>query len=116
MNGLQTLGAVISTAAVTLVASCVSAPKPEPVVEDWTNRACESPAYRSILGNYSGQIVYRDSSARGCLWNTEISIIGVSMVGECSLTGSISATPDVPGNDGYVCSDVNAPTRFVVGL
>lgn len=117
MNSVRTIGSAFSIAAITLLTACASAPKPEPVIEDWTNRACESPAYRSILGNYAGQIVYRDNDARGCLWNTQVSIIGVSMVAECSLTGSITATADGPGNDGYECSNVSAaPTRFVVGV
>ena len=116
MNGLRNISAITSSIAVCLLTACASAPKPEPVIEDWTNRACESPAYRTILGSYVGQIDYRDSEARACRWKTEISIIGVSMVTDCSLTGTISATPDIEGSDGYRCTDMQAQTRFVVGL
>lgn len=114
---MKIFGAVTTTIAASLLAACASAPKPEPVVlVDWTNRACESPAYSDILGNYVGQINYRDSEARACRWNTEIAIIGVSMVSDCSLTGTITATPDVSGSAGYLCSDVQLQAGFVVGL
>jgi hypothetical protein len=111
------LGAVTSIAATTLVVSCASAPQPKLVeVIDWTDKACESPAYQSIVGNYSGPINYGDSEARACRWDAEISVIGVSMAAECTLSGTISATPTTAQGDGYQCSTMDAATRFVVAL
>lgn len=97
-----------------LLAGCTST-QPAPVEIDWTNRACESPAYVDILGTYAGAITFRDET-RACHWNAEISIIGVSMASECSLTGTITATPDYAGDNEYLCSSVNAPTSYVAGL
>ncbi len=116
MNGLRIFGVLGSTIAFSVLTACASPPKAVPVVVDWTNRACESPAYGNILGNYVGQINYRGGDTRSCRWNTQISIIGISMVADCNLTGTITATPEVAAGDGYQCSDIEAQTKFVVGL
>ncbi len=112
--------ATISIAAMATLAAC-STPKVQPVEPiDWTNNACESPAYKDILGNYTGQINYRDTDSRLCRWDAQIAIYGVSMVSDCSLSGTVNASIAEQSTDSddqsFACADINEQVKFVVGL
>ncbi len=118
MKQSQHYNAVFAIAAVSVLAGC-STPKVEPVEPiDWTNRACESPAYTDILGSYTGEIMYQGSDAKLCRWIADVAIYGVSMASNCSLSGSISASvAEQAGEDqSFECAEVNEQVKFVVSL
>ncbi len=118
MKRFQYKTTILALTAASALAGC-STPKVEPAAPiDWTNRACEAPAYADILGNYTGEILYRGSDSQLCRWNADVAIYGVSMVANCSLSGSINASvAEQSGDNASIqCAELNEQVKFVVSL
>jgi len=79
---------------------------------DWTDRVCESPIYREMIGVYRGELINRS-----CRWDMQVSITGTNNGATCDLEAELNRNLLSQSVDGaYTCASGPRATRVASGL
>ncbi len=117
---------IATTLMAVVVAGCSSSKDPiSPITNllpapDWSDRVCESPVYREMIGTYKAELA-KNQGSRSCRWNTTVVVNGESAGGDCNLTGYVESNlveqgTQFEGADAYVCDSGRRDVNLVTGI
>ncbi len=86
---------------------------------DWTDRVCESPIYKEMIGTYSGEMSVI-AGGRSCRWSATLSVAGQNSGRDCNLTGHVETLlidqGSVVESSPYACASGKSEVIFTSGL